>query len=105
MSTKPTPGPWSIRYWGDHTYVDGCETVIADKRGHGIVSFLQKGKGPKVMANAKLIAAAPRMKKSIEDFLLITRRLSGCPDPECATRKENQRIIKEAELLLLEIEV
>lgn len=106
MSVKHTPAPWYMKLWSNSRCKDGFETVITDSCGHAIVTFNQKGRSEKVLANAKLIAFAPRMKKSIEDFLSIIHRLpAACSDPECSVCKENHRIVREAQLILAELEV
>jgi hypothetical protein len=64
-----TPGPWKIAKWENKRVVDGFETVITDSRGHGIVTFNQKGQSKKVTANAHLIKAAPNMLEALEDLI------------------------------------
>jgi len=69
MKTKHTPGPWEISRWKDARLANGFETVISDSRGHGLVTFCQKGKNKKVEANARLIAAAPDLLAALENAL------------------------------------
>ena len=67
--TKHTPAPLKISYWKDARYADGYSTVITDCRGHGLFESLQKGKNPKVEANACLFIESPVMLSLLTDLL------------------------------------
>ena len=66
---KHTPGPWQIKKWEEENSADGFVTVITDSRGHGIVTFNQRGENSKVEANARLIAMAPELLEAARALL------------------------------------
>ena len=80
---KHTKGPWKINKWERDNVVDGFETIITDRRGHGIVTFNKKGNNEKVIANAHLIASSPKLLEACEKLL---RALEAHIDNECSEK-------------------
>ena len=72
MSERHTPGPWHIQYIGDECYVESdgefiCDMQFSECELVGKVSdaAVDEVRG-KVLANARLIAAAPELLAALE---------------------------------------
>ena len=72
---KGTPGPWAVRVEEQH-YVTSAEGRIAN-----VLFPRYSADGAEVMANDRLIAAAPDLLDTVEELLLeIDRSMPHCTD-------------------------
>lgn len=90
-----TPGPWSISDWR-HINNETGQKYIADARG-GVICETYRGRGEhEMLANARLIAAAPELLAALENLLTYDRverpafraKPEGAPNSSVRIRQE-----------------
>jgi len=79
MNTKHTPGPWKAAECGSIEFKDGFVGEAYDYNpGH----YGEKQEELPVMANARLMAAAPELLEALKKLAQHTRKVNGIYSPE-----------------------
>jgi hypothetical protein len=99
-TTEHTPGPWKYdeTLTGDHTcpiYTDGAWIATAFM-GHGLYHGDIQAADAEVLANARLIAAAPALLRALKNVLRYCVTPTGMPDKNKGRTEEQQRAFDSA---------
>ena len=87
MTTKHTPGPWSVRsqkpYYDDPT---AREWIMGSD---GVIAHVSRAYGPNAEANARLIAAAPALLAALK--ATVTRITDDYECLDCGSQRPDGR--------------
>jgi hypothetical protein len=101
MKTKHTPGPWLVTESSDWTGVSGVSLGIDDAFGQDggrdyFLATVVNGDPDELQANARLIAAAPQMLKTLQRAAHLLAELPNQTPQMLALRSEIVAAISDA---------